>query len=132
MRLTQPGEMLFVSAQAPQEVPQGQLFLGPVGRQAELVFGHIRNLVQDARLNLSEVVQVTIYLTDLKNETAVNQAYQKLFVGLTPPARVLVEVAGLRGGAGIEASAIAIRQAPPPPPAAPPGPPGGEEEMEMY
>ena len=37
---------------------------------------------------MDEVVKVTIYLTDMKNYEAVNQIYEKNFVGASIPARV--------------------------------------------
>jgi 2-iminobutanoate/2-iminopropanoate deaminase len=131
IKVSRAGDMLFVSGQLPYEVPHGSLFCGAIKRQAELVFGHLKHLVLDARFNLAEIVKVTIYLTDLKNEAAVDAVYQSIFGGLTPPARVLVEVSGLRGGASIEVEAIAVREAPAPA-AAPAKKEAQEEDEGMY
>jgi 2-iminobutanoate/2-iminopropanoate deaminase len=131
--VSRPGDILLISGQLPHEPPHGSLFSGPVQRQAELVFGHIKNLVLDARFSLGEIVKVSIYLTDLKHEAVVDKVYQNLFVGIPPPARLMVEVSGLRGGASIEAEAMAIRQAPPPPvPAAGPEKNEPDDEEGMY
>ncbi|RYF05962.1 MAG: hypothetical protein EOO40_09740, partial [Deltaproteobacteria bacterium] len=51
------GGMLFVSGQIPIEVPHGAVFTGPIGRQAELVFTHLKNIIFDARYTMDEVVK---------------------------------------------------------------------------
>ncbi len=124
------GDLLVISEQLPLEVPHGTLFSGAIKRQVELVLGHLRNLVLDARFTLADVVKVTLYLTDLKNEAAVDAAYQAFFAGLPPPARTMVEVSGLRGGAGVAAEAWAVRQAAAA--AAPAENPPPEDEEGMY
>ncbi len=116
----QPGEMLFVAGQIPLEPPQGTVFTGAIARQAELVFTHIKNLLAEARFSSADVVRCTIYLTDLGNYTAVDAVYARLLGGLAPPARVVVEVAGLPKGVGIEAEVLAIKPAAAPAAAAEP------------
>src|SRR5687767_9351921 len=80
IRIKQPGAMLFVSGQIPIELPSGNVFKGDIKKQAELAFGHLKNIVLDGGFQMDEVVKVTIYLTDLKTYDAVNIAYQNLFV----------------------------------------------------
>ena len=124
--VAQPGSMLFVSGQIPLEPPLGTVFTGAIKRQAELALTHVKNIVLDAGFSLEEVVQCTVYLTDLKNFDVVGEAYQKMFVGMTLPARVVVEVAGLPKGVGIEVAATAVKKA-----EETAATPSGEEEM-MY
>ena len=88
----QPGSTLFVSGQIPIEVPSGDVFTGDIKRQAEIVFTHLRNIVQDAGFQMDEVVKCSIFLTDLKNFESINQVYQRFFVGGALPARAVVEV----------------------------------------
>ncbi len=125
VRVTQAGEMLFVSGQIPIEVPLGTVFTGAIKRQAELAFTHLKNIILDAGFTMDEVVKCNIYLTDMKNFDVINEVYQKMFVGLTLPARAVVEVAGLPKGVGIEADAMAVKKF------VAPSPPPDEEEM-MY
>lgn len=112
VRVEQPGCMLFVSGQIPLEVPTGQVFTGAIQRQAELALTHMKNVVLDAGFELDHVVRCTVYLVDLAHTEVVNAAYQKLFVGHALPARVMVQVAGLPQGVGIEVDAIAVQAAP--------------------
>ena len=104
------GEMLFVSGQIPLELPAGQVFTGDIKRQATLALTHLKNIILDSGFSMDEVVKCNIYLTDMKNFDAVNEVYQKLFVGMTLPARAVVQVAGLPKGVGLEADAIAVKK----------------------
>ena len=100
--IEQPGATLFVSGQIPIEVPSGNVFTGDIKRQAELAFGHVRSIVQDAGFEMDEVVKCSIFLTDLNHFEAGNQVYQTFFVGGSLPARAVVEVSGLPKGVGVE------------------------------
>lgn len=111
VRVQNPGAMLFVSGQLPIEVPSGQVFKGDVGRQAQIALTHVRNIVADAGFSMDEVVKVTIYLTDMDKYDAVNQAYQKMFVGMNMPSRSVVQVAALPKGVDVEVEALAMKQA---------------------
>ena len=110
IRVAAAGEMLFVSGQIPLELPAGQVFTGDIKRQATLAFTHLKNIILDSGFTMDEVVKCTIYLTDMKNFDAVNEVYQKLFVGSTLPARAVVQVAALPKGVGVEADAIAVKK----------------------
>ena len=108
--IEQPGATLFVSGQIPIEVPSGNVFTGDIKRQAELAFGHVRSIVQDAGFEMDEVVKCSIFLTDLNHFEAVNQVYQTFFVGGSLPARAVVEVSGLPKGVGVEVEASAMKK----------------------
>ena len=109
IRVKNPGEMLFVSGQIPIEVPSGDVFKGDVKRQAELALSHLKNIILDAKFTMDEVVKCTIYLTDLKHFEAVNEVYQRMFVGQTLPARAVVQVAALPKGVDVEVDGIAVK-----------------------
>jgi 2-iminobutanoate/2-iminopropanoate deaminase len=109
LRVKSPGEMLFVSGQIPIEA-NGKVFSGDIKRQAEIAIMNLRNIILDAKFTMDDIVKVTVYLTDLKQYDAVNEVYQKQFVGQSLPARAVVQVAGLPQQAGIEVEAIAIKK----------------------
>ena len=110
IHVVKPGEMLFVSGQIPIEVPSGRVYTGDIKRQAQLALGHIKNIVEDAKFSLDEVVKVTIYLTDMSKFSEVDEAYRKLFVGANLPARAVVQVTALPKNVDIEIEALAIKQ----------------------
>ena len=111
IHVRQPGAMLFVSGQIPIEVPSGRVFTGDIKRQAEIAFGHLKNIILDAKFSIDETVKVTIFLTDLKNFDAVNDVYAKAFVGASLPARAVVQVAALPKDVGIEVEAVCVKKA---------------------
>ena len=59
-------------------------------------------------LQMTDIVSVTVYVTDLDDVAKMNEVYKKLMPD-PKPARATVQVAGLIGGAKIEISAIAVK-----------------------
>jgi hypothetical protein len=57
---------------------------------------------------MTDIVSVTVYVTDLNDVEQMNVVYKKLMPD-PKPARATVQVAGLIGGAKIEISAIAVK-----------------------
>jgi len=57
---------------------------------------------------MTDIVSVTVYVTDLNDVPKMNEAYKKLIPD-PKPARVALQVAGLIGGAKIEIAAIAVK-----------------------
>ena len=65
-------------------------------------------IVTSAGYQMSDVVSVTVYMTDLREFPQMNAVYKK-FLPDPKPARATVQVAGLVGGPKIEISAIALK-----------------------
>lgn len=62
--------------------------------QAKLIFGKIKGMVEAAGGAMADVVKVTIYVTDIANNTKVWAARKEFFSG-NFPASTLVEVSAL-------------------------------------
>ena len=58
---------------------------------------------------MTDLVNVTVYVTDLNDVPKMNEVYKRLMPN-PKPARATVKVAGLIGDAKIEISAIAVKQ----------------------
>ncbi|MFZ2349091.1 MAG: RidA family protein [Candidatus Bipolaricaulis anaerobius] len=101
----QGGPFLFISGQLPL-LPTGELAAGPIGDQTKLCLRNIAQVVQAAGGSLRDLVKVTIYLADMDDFPAVNEAYAAFF-DRDPPARVCVGVSRLPKGSRIEIEAIA-------------------------
>jgi 2-iminobutanoate/2-iminopropanoate deaminase len=69
----------------------------------------IKKIVEGAGYKMSDIVSVTVYITDLNDVPKMNEVYKKLMAD-PKPARATVKVAGLIGDAKIEISAIAVKQ----------------------
>ena len=101
------GGFVFVSGQIPLDPVTGELSSAPVAEQTAMVLKALSHILDAAGSGLSQVVKVTLYLTDMGDFAEVNRAYGEFFPD-DPPARCAVEVAALPKGASIEVEAIAL------------------------
>ena len=106
---TRYGDLLFVSGQIAMD-PRTNQFVGEgkVDEQTRQVMENIRSILEANRLTMANVVSVTVYLKDLAQFRAMDDAYEKFFRGQLP-ARSVVEVSRLPRGALVEVSVIAGR-----------------------
>ena len=79
-----------------------------ISEQTANAIAVVKHVAEEAGFNVSDLVSVTIYLTDLSDVPRINEVYQSLMPD-PKPARAAVQVAGLIGGAKIEISAVAVR-----------------------
>ena len=102
------GPWVFCSGQVPIDPAIGKLIDGDIQEQTHQVMKNLKNVLEAAELNFSNVVRTTIFLQDMENFSKVNEVYASYF---TPPfpARATIEVAKLPLGADVEIDAIACR-----------------------
>jgi 2-iminobutanoate/2-iminopropanoate deaminase len=101
------GGMVFFSGQVPLDVSTGKLVEGDIRAQTARVMDNLGAVLKAANLTFAQVVKATIYLVDLNDYTAVNEAYGERFKE-NPPARSTVQVAALPRGARVEIDLIAV------------------------
>lgn len=99
---------VFLSGQIPVDPATGNLIDGDIKAQTERVLLNLQAVLMADGLTMRDVVRCTVYLTDLKEFAAMNEAYAAFFPN-DPPARATVQVAALPKGAKIEIDAIAVR-----------------------
>lgn len=88
------GEQVWISGMTSRG-PDGQTVLGEDEyAQAKVVFTKIKNLVEAAGAVMDDIVKMTIFVTDISNNTGVWKARQEFFTG-DFPACTLVEVSSL-------------------------------------
>jgi 2-iminobutanoate/2-iminopropanoate deaminase len=98
--------LLFLSGQVPLDPKTGGLVQGTVQEEVTRVLENLQAVLEGAGSGLDRVVKTTVYLTNLKDFEAMNEAYARAF-GETRPARSTVQVAALPRGARVEIDAIA-------------------------
>lgn len=98
------GNLVFVSGQGPID-PKTHEVKGDIREQTERTLLNIRAILEAAGASLENVVSTTVYLTDLKNFSAMNEVYARFFPK-DPPPRATVQ-AGLLRGMLIEIQGIA-------------------------
>ena len=99
------GDMLYVSGQIPLDPSSGEVVDGGVSAQAKQVLENLKAVVEAAGSDLSKVVKVTIYITDMGQFAVVNEIYGTYFSSPFP-ARACVEVSQLPKGVEVEMDAI--------------------------
>ena len=83
-------------------------FTGDIGRQTELALQNVEAVLKEAGGGLTDVVQFTIYVSDMELWGSVNEAYARV-LGDHRPARAIIPVKDLHFGTKIEIQAIAAR-----------------------
>ena len=101
------GQLLFVSGQIPLDPATGQMVGGDITAQTRRVLDNIGALLKAAGLTHADIVRTTVFLADMNDFTAMNDAYQTYF-SEPYPARSTVQAARLPRDARIEIDAIAI------------------------
>ncbi len=99
------GNLVFLSGQIPLDPDTGELVTGEIRVQIDQVFRNLKAIAEAAGTSLQNAVKITVYLTDLKNFSAVNEIMETHFEQ-PYPARAALGVASLPLGAEVEADAI--------------------------
>jgi 2-iminobutanoate/2-iminopropanoate deaminase len=88
------GDMLFISGTVSRAADGVTIEGRNEYEQAKIIFGKIRHLVEAAGGGMSDVVKLTIYVVNIKQNTEVWRARQEFFSG-DFPCSTLVEVCSL-------------------------------------
>lgn len=100
------GGLLLISGQIGLDPATGKLVGGGVGPETERTLQNLRLALEAAGATARDVGKVTVYLTDMEQWGAMNEAYMRFF--LPPaPAKTTVEVRRLSLGASVEIEAMA-------------------------
>ncbi|HBE02683.1 MAG TPA: hypothetical protein DC049_09425, partial [Spirochaetia bacterium] len=102
------GNMLFISGQLPFVPITGELISGDFQRAAEQVIKNISAILQEAGMELSNIVQTRVYLKKLKNFEVFNDIYSRYFQE-PYPARAVIEISDLPKNADLEIEAVACK-----------------------
>ncbi len=103
------GPWVYTSGQIPLIPETGVLVSPEITAQTRQALTNLQSILQQCGVQLTDVVKVTIYLTDLAHFALVNGVYAEFF-STDLPARSCVQVAALPKGVGIEVEAIAYRE----------------------
>lgn len=101
------GNTLYVAGQQGPDA-SGKVTGTDITVQTHNAIEAVKKVVEKAGFKMSDLVSVTVYVTDLNDVKKMNEVYIKEMPD-PKPARATVQVAGLIGGAKIEISAIAVK-----------------------
>jgi len=100
------GDTVYLSGQIPLDAASGELIDGDFEARVRRVLDNLSAVCRAAGGELSDIVKLNVYLTDLSRFGEVNSIMAEVFE--TPyPARAAVEVAGLPKGTDVEMEAVA-------------------------
>jgi 2-iminobutanoate/2-iminopropanoate deaminase len=97
---------VFISGQLGLDPATGNLVEGGVEAETRQALTNLKNLVEAAGSELSEVTKATVFLRDIADFARMNAIYGEFFT-VNPPARSAFQVAALPKGAAVEIEAIA-------------------------
>ena len=100
------GSLLFVSGQVPIDPATGQIVNGDIAAQTHRVFQNIGEILKAGGDSFDHVVRTTVFLADMNDFTAMNEAYATYFTA-PAPARATVQVSRLPKDARLEIDVIA-------------------------
>lgn len=96
---------VFVSGQLPVNPAVGTM-PDSIEEQTRQSLTNIKAILEEAGLEMGDIVKTTVLLDDIKNFTAMNAVYAEFFP-IDKPARVCYQVAALPMGAKVEIDAVA-------------------------
>jgi len=103
--------LVFVSGQVAIDPRTQQLTAGDVAAQTDRVIQNLAAILKAAGSGLDRVVRTTVFLKNMNDFAAMNEAYGKYFSS-APPARSTVEVARLPKDVLVEIDVIALESKP--------------------
>ncbi|SEW26179.1 Rid family detoxifying hydrolase [Natrinema salifodinae] len=103
---TVASDLLFTAGQLPL-TPDGELLADePVAEQTRRCLENVEAILAAEDATLADVCKITVFLDDIDDFDAMNEAYADFFAD-SPPARSAVEVAAVPKGAAVEIEAVA-------------------------
>ena len=113
------GNLLFLSGIGPRQkgtkdIPGVQMDADgkevvsyDIAAQCHSVFGNVKNVLEDAGARMEDLVDITVFLTDIKKDFQTFNAIYADYFGKIRPCRTTVEVARLPTPIAIELKCIA-------------------------
>lgn len=99
---------IFASGQLPIDPATGELAEGGIKEQTRQALANARHILEEGGTDLSHVVKTTVFLADMADFAAMNEAYSTFF-SEPYPARSAIAVKALPKGALVEIECIAFR-----------------------
>jgi 2-iminobutanoate/2-iminopropanoate deaminase len=102
--------LVFVAGQLAIDPQTGERKLGSIEEQTEQVLKNVAAILKAANSDLSRVLKMTVYISDMSLWAAVNTVYARV-LGEHRPARAVIPTGELHYGFLIEIEAIAATYA---------------------
>ena len=113
------GNLLFLSGVGPRErgkkeIPgvtldeKGNIASYDIEKQCHSVFQNVRHILEDSGANWESLVDVTVFLTNMKDDFPIYNRLWKEYFGKNPPCRTTLEINCLPTPIAIELKCVAV------------------------
>jgi 2-iminobutanoate/2-iminopropanoate deaminase len=102
------GNVLYVSGQIALDADTGDLINENITEETHSVMKNLDAILAAAQFSFNDVVKCSIFIRNMDDFTAINEAYGQYFKS-SPPARETVEVSKLPKNVNVEISCIAVK-----------------------
>lgn len=100
------GDQIFVAGMLGLKYDFSGIVDGGIGPETKQSFKHVTAILGACDADLSDIVKVSVYMTDLTQWDAMNEAYLEVF-GQRTPARIAVGCSSLLFNAQVEFDCVA-------------------------
>lgn len=101
-------DFVFTAGQIPT-TPSGETLNDqPIDVQTRQCLENITEILNQAGLEIRDIVKVTVFLSDIELLSDINEVYEEFF-DAEPPARSAIAVSGIAKNVDIEIEAIAVK-----------------------
>lgn len=102
-------DTLYLSGSTGGDPKTGELVKGGFEPELRQIMSNVQTVLATASLDLTDVVAVTAYLTDMADYARFNEIYKEYFTSQPLPTRSTVAVKELARGARLELTMTAVR-----------------------
>ncbi|MFB6095128.1 MAG: Rid family detoxifying hydrolase [Halodesulfurarchaeum sp.] len=106
---TTDGNLVFTAGQIPLTPDDELLDDEDVSVQTRQALENVKAILEGEGLTMQDVLKVTVFLADIDDFQAMNEAYSEYFQD-NPPARSALEVGALPKGVSVEIEAVATQR----------------------
>lgn len=102
-------DTLYTSGQIAIDPQTGNLVLDNITTETHQVMRNLQAVLEAAEMTFENVVKTSIFIMDMNNFAAINEAYGSYFNESTAPSRETVQVACLPKNVNVEITMIAVK-----------------------
>ena len=103
------GNTLYTSGQIAIDPSSGELKNNSIKEETSLVMENMKAVLAAANMTFENVVKTSIFISDMRRFSEINEVYGSYFNEESAPARETVEVANLPKFVNVEISMIAVK-----------------------
>ena len=97
--------MIYISGQGAVDPETNRVKIGTIENETRMALTNIQRIMEEAGSSLNNILQVSVYLADIREYGRFNEVYREFFTD-PMPARTCVQVSKLPFGLRVEIDAV--------------------------